>query len=80
MENHTFFHGKYIKYIFKLVVFVIVMLVFGHVIVDDFLWGPTYNLSQFSGCFAEGEGEKTGGMRENASVGWFYWAGKVLEP
>ena len=26
MENHTFFHGKYIKYIFKLVVFVIVML------------------------------------------------------
>ena len=48
------------------------MLVFGHVIVDDFLWGPTYNLAPFSGCFAEGEGgRRKKGMRENASVGWF---------
>jgi len=55
------------------------MLVFGHVIVDDFLWCPTYNLAPFSGCFAEGEGGRKNKRDEGKRKRWMVWRKKVLE-
>ena len=52
------------------------MLVFGHVIVDDFLWGPSYNLAAFSGCFAEGKEGRKNKRDEGTCKRWMVWRKK----